>query len=184
MSRFWSLLASESQRDRHPSNQYTGGWNFLCLISINSPTRFARRGIKKSPLNSLQHEEVFVFNLLVLFAFLLVFGITLEFIFKIFVIAILLVMMVTLSRSWPTFFARFRATSLVSRTRMLSFFRSATLFIAFSASPVTITTTIAWRRDWTTFFAWRWYWTSFITRWWQFFASIVAWWCPLAMPWR
>ena len=26
-------------------SQHTGGWNFLCLISISSPTRFACRGI-------------------------------------------------------------------------------------------------------------------------------------------
>ena len=26
-------------------SKYTGGWNFLFLVSINSPTRFARKGI-------------------------------------------------------------------------------------------------------------------------------------------
>ena len=36
-------MASESQTPK--GTQYTGGLNFLCLISINSPTRCAHRGI-------------------------------------------------------------------------------------------------------------------------------------------
>ena len=43
------LLASESQSDRVTDTQeysiYGGGEIFLCLISINSPTHFAGRGI-------------------------------------------------------------------------------------------------------------------------------------------
>ena len=38
-----SLLATEFQSDR--VTEYTGRWNFLCLISINSTTCFARRAI-------------------------------------------------------------------------------------------------------------------------------------------
>ena len=41
------LLASELQNDKHPRvPSIRGCENLLCLISINSPTRFARRGIK------------------------------------------------------------------------------------------------------------------------------------------
>ena len=37
------LRVTESQSDRY--SRVLSGWNFLCLISINSPTRFTRRGI-------------------------------------------------------------------------------------------------------------------------------------------
>ena len=39
-----SHRVTESQ-SHATSTPYTGGWNFLCPFSINSPTRFARRGI-------------------------------------------------------------------------------------------------------------------------------------------
>ena len=43
---FWpNLPQSYRVTDTQLGTQYTGGWNFFCLISINSPTRFARRGI-------------------------------------------------------------------------------------------------------------------------------------------
>ena len=38
-----SHRVTESQTPKGP--QYKGGWNFLCLISIHLPTRFARREI-------------------------------------------------------------------------------------------------------------------------------------------
>ena len=47
MVRVWTgFLASESQSDRHPKVlSIRVGEILLCLISINSPTHFARRGI-------------------------------------------------------------------------------------------------------------------------------------------
>ena len=47
----WKIMATELQSYRvtelqtPKGTQYMGGWNFLCMISINSPTRLACRGI-------------------------------------------------------------------------------------------------------------------------------------------
>ena len=54
----WGLLATESQSDRHPRVlSMRVGEIFWCLISINSPTRFARRGIIKMLKNIISASE-------------------------------------------------------------------------------------------------------------------------------
>ena len=61
---------TESQSDRvtllqtTKGTQNTGGQNFLCLNSINSPTRFARRGIKYSKFKKIAVLTIITFLIL------------------------------------------------------------------------------------------------------------------------
>ena len=52
------------------STPYTGGWNFLCRFLINSPTCFARRGIKwhwKKKLLKTLHLDFFAMAIIACF---------------------------------------------------------------------------------------------------------------------